>query len=97
MFGIKFYCPESALWLNDWGIYVLPVPTLLFLSAAFSNNFTITHLLAFAIGTVISILLVRGNWHENYVLQKIAATILGTSISIVIYSLWLKKVKINKE
>ncbi len=82
---------EPASWVNIWGIYFFIVPFLSFLSIIlFRDQFDYKYSIMYALGVLISILLFRGNWADNYVMYKIIATLSGAFVSFLIY-LWTKR------
>jgi len=94
IFGIRFCIAESSSWLSNWVAYFFIVPMLLFFSAALlGEKLNCTYLIAYTVGIIISILLVKGNWADNYVLQKLVASISGAIISFIIYTVWLQNKK----
>ena len=85
IFYVKI-CVEATSWMNRWGIYFLIIPILSFLSIKLTGEQVP---IMYTLGALISILLFRGNWMDNYILDKITALLFGTFVSILIYS-WMK-------
>lgn len=84
-------CIEPTSWINVWGIYFFVVPVLFLLSIKFiGEQVDYKYPIIYTVGVLISILLYRGNWVDNYVIHKILATLSGTFVSILIY-LWIKR------
>lgn len=90
MFDIRFRV-EPTSWVNVWGIYFFIVPVLSFLSIIlFREQVNYKYSIMYSLGVLISILLYRGSWVDNYIIHKIIATLSGTFVSILIY-LWIKR------
>ena len=87
---VRFCVAEPNSWFSNWGTYFFIVPMLLFFSAALlSKTYNSKYLAAYTLGVIISVILIRGNWADNYVLQKLIATISGAIISYIIYVCFL--------
>ena len=92
MLGFRFCVVDPDSWLTTWGTYFFIVPVLFFFSAALlGEKLNNTHLNAYTAGVIIAVLLVRGSWADNFVLQRLIAIIVGATISFIIYTVWLKK------
>jgi hypothetical protein len=90
MFYIRLYI-EPTSWINVWGIYFFVVPVLFLLSIKFiGEQVDYRYPIIYTVGVLISILLYRGDWVDNYIIHRILATLFGTFVSILIY-LWIKR------
>lgn len=85
LFYIRFFVSPNS-WLSNWGSYLFVVPLLYFLFSAITRwEINLKFIAILTIGVTLPILMVRGNWSENYVLLKIIATFSGTLFSCLIY------------
>jgi hypothetical protein len=82
---VPFALNTHLYYFSAWGIYFFILPAFSLVVSALSPKTVLYKTLIFTtIGILLGIVLTTGNWIENYVFEKIIASILGSIFSVLI-------------